>query len=106
VSASLKKATLFLDSEVVLTYRTQPMSENIQTNASPLSRGSFLIKTVVNAAINSRIVNVVGDLLPGRVPENYVGMAGLTNVMEWPSSPNSRSRTARAPPPKLACPDG
>src|SRR4029453_9575166 len=52
--------------------RTQLMLENVSSHASSLAGSSFLVETVVNAAIDSSVVDVVGDLFPTGVMKRHV----------------------------------
>ena len=66
----------------------------------------FLVKAEMYPPENARVIHVVGDLFPTRVMKNYGGQSWIAKRDEKPSFQYSRSKTARAAPPALACAEG
>ena len=60
------------------------------SNLASKAAARILVESKVDAAINARVVDVVGDLVEVGVVKRNPGTAGLAIVIAWPPAPYRR----------------
>ena len=70
--------------------------EDVGRDLPALPRARALIESEVNAAIDARVVDIVGQLLERRIAEQQPGHAGCDRSKRACHGPKSDSATSRA----------